>query len=58
VCILCEAFKQRRDLEDKRAVATALLVLASEKLGHGASPPERPTPNPNREEYPRERVDQ
>src|SRR6516165_6504013 len=32
VCVLCAAFKQRRDLEVKRAAATALLVLATEKL--------------------------
>ena len=55
MCILCEAFTQRRDLEVKRAAATALLVLASEKLGRGPSPPERPAPDPKREEYPRDR---
>jgi hypothetical protein len=40
VCVLCEAFKQRRDLEVKHAVATALLVLVTERLGQGPSPAE------------------
>jgi hypothetical protein len=58
VCILCEAFKQRRDLEVQRAVATALLVLVTERSGPSPSPPEppeRPAPDPKREEYPRDR---
>jgi hypothetical protein len=55
VCVLCEAFKQRRDLEVKRAAATALLVLVSEKLGQSHSPPVRPAPDLKREEYPRDR---
>jgi hypothetical protein len=55
VCILCEAFKQRRDLEVKRAAATALLVLATERSGPSSSPPERPAPDPKRQEYPRDR---
>ncbi len=42
VCVLCEAFKERRDLEVKRAVATALLVLVTERLGQGPSPAEDP----------------
>jgi hypothetical protein len=54
LCVLCEAFKQRRDLEVKRAVATALLVLA-ERSGPSPSPPEGPAPDPKREEYPRDR---
>jgi hypothetical protein len=33
LCVLSQAFKERRDLEVKRAVATALLVLVTEKLG-------------------------
>jgi hypothetical protein len=40
LCVLCEAFKQRRDPEVKRAVATALLVLVTERLGQGPSPAE------------------
>ena len=40
VCVLCEAFKERRDLAVKRAVATALLVLVTERLGQGPSPAE------------------
>ena len=40
VCVLCEAFKERRDLEVKRAVATELLVLVTEWLGQGPSPAE------------------
>jgi hypothetical protein len=55
VCILCEAFKQRRDLEVKRAVTTALLVLVSEKLGQGPCPAEDLARDPKREEYPRDR---
>jgi hypothetical protein len=63
--VLCEAFMERRDVEVKRAVATALLALVTEKLGQSHSPPERPAPDPNCKEYPRvrgnsssERVDQ
>jgi hypothetical protein len=52
--ILCEAFKQRQDLEVKRAAAVALLVL-TERSGPSPSPPERPAPDPKREEYPRDR---
>jgi hypothetical protein len=37
VCVLCEAFKHRRDLEVKRAVATALLVSVTERLGPSPS---------------------
>ena len=37
VCVLCEAFKERRDPEVKRAAATALLVLATERPGQGPS---------------------
>ncbi len=37
VCVLCEAFKERRDVEVKRAVVTALLVLVTERLGQGHS---------------------
>ena len=55
LCVLCEAFKQRRDLEVKRAVATALLVLVTERSGPSPSPPERPAPDPKRGEYPRDR---
>ena len=51
VCVLCEAFRQRRDLEVKRAVATALLVLVTERLGQGPSPAERPAPDPDLEVY-------
>jgi hypothetical protein len=54
LCVLCEALKQRRDLEVKRAAAVALLVL-TERSGPSPSPPERPIPDPNREEYPRDR---
>jgi HEAT repeats len=42
VYILCEAFKERRDAEVKRAAATALLVLATERLGQGPAPVEQP----------------
>ena len=55
LCVLSQAFKERRDLEVKRAVATALLVLVTEKLGQSHLPPERPAPDPKREEYPRVR---
>jgi HEAT repeat protein len=48
LCVLSEAFKERRDLEVKRAVATALLVLVSERSGPSPSPPERPAPDPKR----------
>ena len=54
LCVLCEAFKQRRDPEIKRAAAVALLVLA-ERSGPSPSPPERPAPDRTREEYPRDR---
>jgi hypothetical protein len=54
LCVLSEAFKERRDLEVKRAVATALLVLVSERSGPSPSPVERPAPDPKREEYPRD----
>jgi hypothetical protein len=54
MCVLCEVFKQRQDPEIKRAVATALLVLA-ERSGPSPSPAERPAPDPKREEYPRVR---
>jgi hypothetical protein len=40
LCVLSQAFKERRDLEVKRAVATALLVLVAEKLGQGPFPAE------------------
>ena len=53
--ILCEAFKERRDLEVKRAAALALLALVPRRLGPSPSPPERPAPDPKREEYPRDR---
>jgi hypothetical protein len=55
VCVLCEAFKERRDLEVKRAVATALLVLMTERSGPSPSLVERPAADPKREEYPRDR---
>jgi HEAT repeat protein len=42
--ILCEAFKERRDLEVKRAAALALLALVPRRLGPSPSPPERPAP--------------
>jgi hypothetical protein len=65
VCVLCEAFKQRRDLEVKRAVALALLALVPRRLGPSPSPPERPAQDPDLEGEPRfrdesssERVDQ
>jgi hypothetical protein len=54
LCVLSQAFKERRDLEVKRAVATALLVL-TERSGPSPSPPERPVPDQKREEYPRDR---
>jgi HEAT repeat protein len=44
VSVLCQAFTERRDLEVKRAVATALLVLVTERSGPSPSPPERPAP--------------
>jgi hypothetical protein len=63
--ILCEAFKERRDLEVKRAAALAVLALVPERLGPSPSPPERPAADPDLEGYPRvrdksssERVDQ
>ena len=40
VCVLCEAFKERKDLEVKRAVALALMVLATERPGLGPPPAE------------------
>jgi hypothetical protein len=52
--VLCEAFKQRRHPEVKRAVAVALLVL-TERSGSSPSPPERPAADPKREEYRRVR---
>jgi hypothetical protein len=52
---LCEAFKQRRDLEVKRAAALALLALVPERLGPSPSPPERPAPDPDLEGEPRVR---
>jgi hypothetical protein len=55
LCVLSQAFKERRDLEVKRAVATALLVLVTERLGPSPSPPERPAPDPNLEGEPRVR---
>jgi hypothetical protein len=55
LCVLCEAFKERRDLEVKRAAALALLALVPERLGPSPSPPERPASDPKREEYPRDR---
>jgi HEAT repeat protein len=55
LCVLSQAFKERRDMEVKRAVATALLVLATQRSGPSPSPPERPAPDPKREEYPRVR---
>ena len=42
--ILCEAFKERRDLAVKRAAALALLALVPRRLGPSPSPPERPAP--------------
>src|SRR6516162_4310824 len=53
--ILCEAFKERRDLAVKRAAAVALLALVPQRSGPSPSPPERPAPDPKREEYPRDR---
>jgi HEAT repeat protein len=47
--ILCEAFKQRRDLEVKRAAAQALLALVPERSGPSPSRPERPAPDPDLE---------
>jgi hypothetical protein len=65
VYVLCAAFRQRRDLEVKRAAATALLVLVTERSGPSPSPPERPAADPDLEGEPRvrdklssERVDQ
>jgi HEAT repeat protein len=45
VHVLCEAFKERRDLEVKRAAATALLDLVPERSGPSPSPVERPAPD-------------
>ena len=42
--ILCEAFKERRDLAVKRAAAVALLALVPQRSGPSPSPPERPAP--------------
>jgi hypothetical protein len=53
--ILCEAFKERRDLEVKRAAALALLALVPRRSGPSPSPVERPAPDPIREEHPRDR---
>jgi HEAT repeat protein len=55
VCVLCEAFKQRRDPEVKRAAATALLVLVTERSGPNPSSFERPAADPKREKYRRDR---
>jgi hypothetical protein len=46
VCDLCEAFRQRRDPEVKRAVATALLVLVTERSGPNPCPPAPPPAAP------------
>ena len=42
--VLCEAFKERRDLAVKRAAAVALLALVPQRSGPSPSPPERPAP--------------
>jgi HEAT repeat protein len=42
LCILSEAFKERRDPEVKRAVAAALLVLVAERSGPSPAAAERP----------------
>jgi hypothetical protein len=47
--VLCEAFKERRDLEVKRAAALALLALVPKRSGPSPSPPERPAPDPDLE---------
>jgi hypothetical protein len=49
VCVLCAAFKERRDVEVKRAAALALLALVPQRSGPSPSPPGRPTPDPGRE---------
>ena len=49
VCILSEAFKERRDPEVKRAVATALLGLVSDRSEPSPSPAGRPAPDPELE---------
>ena len=45
LCVLSQAFKERRDLEVKRAAATALLDLVPERSGPSPSPVERPAPD-------------
>ena len=47
--ILCEAFKERRDLAVKRAAAVALLALVPQRSGPSSSPFERPAPDPDLE---------
>ena len=47
--ILCEAFKERRDLAVKRAAAVALLALVPQRSGPSPSPPERPAADPDLE---------
>jgi HEAT repeat protein len=42
--VVCEAFKERRDVEVKRAAALALLALVPQRSGPSPSPPERPAP--------------
>jgi HEAT repeat protein len=46
--VLCGAFKERRDVEVKRAAALALLALVPQRSGPSPSPPERPAPGPDR----------
>src|SRR5262249_44183047 len=53
--ILCEAFKERRDLEVKRAAALAPLALVPQRSGPSPSPPERPAQDPGLEGGPRDR---
>jgi HEAT repeat protein len=47
--IMSEAFKERRDLEVKRAAALALLALVPERSGPSPSAVERPAPDPDLE---------
>ena len=49
LCILSEAFKERRDPEVKRAVATALLVLAPLRSAPSPSAAEDPARDPDLE---------
>jgi hypothetical protein len=49
LCVLCEAFKERRDVEVKRAAALALPALVPERSGPSPSAAERPAPDPDRE---------